>query len=507
MKFYRELYFRIMKKGWPFYTFIVTFIYFLFVTITLVKYQSPLTSIKIFASVEELSDKHPRSPIALLLSNRIKAEWYTNPPRHFSLSTGSGKPDLERNLTTPSTTIDVFSGGHCHFRRLYVFNDTFYIVRKATTIGHSVNEPILTLLGDEFRIADCFPPNISVRIVTLEELEQIGFWANNTSVQIWDSNTYISIQTPGFSWLPHYAHLIEEILGAWLMLQTVAEDHTLSSTLGRLLFLGDSKAEKDSPKYMFQDGSVARILLAAVFGKTSIFGAKSLREFRSIRIDSAMTSCREQAFHNDLLGNRYKLVLVGLCHVLWSAERIRQFQLSVYKALEIKPTPSYSDRPVVFYVDRQNTQRRLVDSVHDQLLIELESLKLEGWEVLVKRMEDIPFAEQVSISRRAHVILGVHGNGLTTVLWAEPGACLVEFHGSMRRFNFQWLSQVVGMNYVAVDEYGVESSAKYIESEWKPTVKRHKSVNITIDPHLVVKLVRSCRKDERSVSSKFWNMF
>lgn len=507
MKFYRAIYFQIMKKGWPFYASIVTFIYFSFVTVSRVQYGFPRTTIKTFASVEELTDKHERSPIAVLLSNRIKAEWYTNPPRHFSLNMASDKLDSERNLTTPSTTIDVFSGGHCHFQKLYVFNATFYIVRKATTIGRSVTEPILTLLGDEFRVTDCFPPNIPVRIVTLEELEQIGFPVDDASVQVWDSNTYISIQTPGFSWLPHYAHLIEEILGAWLMLQSLAEDRTLDSTLGRLLFLGDSKAEKHSPKYMFQDGSVARLLITAVFGETPIFGAKSLRKFRSIRIDSAMTSCREQAFHNDLLGNRYKLVLVGLCHVLWSAKRIRQFQLSVYQALGIKPTPSYSDRPLAFYVDRQNTARRLIDSVHDQLLIELESLKLEGWDVLVKRMEDIPFAEQVSISRRAHVILGVHGNGLTTVLWAEPGACLVEFHGSMRRFNFQWLSQVVGMNYVAVDENGVESSAKHIEPEWKSTVKRHKSVNITIDPHLVVKLVRSCRKDERTASSKFWNMF
>ncbi|KAJ7644361.1 hypothetical protein FB45DRAFT_1053133 [Roridomyces roridus] len=90
--------------------------------------------------------------------------------------------------------------------------------------------------------------------------------------------------------------------------------------------------------------------------------------------------------------------------------------------MDIEDGSSTSDKPVITYVSRQAWGRRtLIPEHHDRLVKELYRLRdTYGWEVNVVLMENFSRMEQIQLSVRTTVLLGVHGNGLTNLLWMRP---------------------------------------------------------------------------------------
>ena len=57
----------------------------------------------------------------------------------------------------------------------------------------------------------------------------------------------------------------------------------------------------------------------------------------------------------------------------------------------------------------------------------VDSLARSGrFDIVWTDFSDVPFAEQADLVRDVHVILSVHGAGLTHLLWAQPGTAVVE---------------------------------------------------------------------------------
>lgn len=103
-------------------------------------------------------------------------------------------------------------------------------------------------------------------------------------------------------------------------------------------------------------------------------------------------------------------------------------------------------RPVITYISRQTWGRRMLKpSAHDALVKELERIgQLHDYEVNVVVMDKMSRQEQLKLSARttvsfttqpfsnstlSQVMLGVHGNGLTALLWMKPStrATVMEF--------------------------------------------------------------------------------
>ncbi|GFZ42512.1 hypothetical protein JCM24511_00228 [Saitozyma sp. JCM 24511] len=84
--------------------------------------------------------------------------------------------------------------------------------------------------------------------------------------------------------------------------------------------------------------------------------------------------------------------------------------------------------PKVVYVDRQASKRRLRHEDHLGLMDTLLSLRDSG-RIAFKhaKLEDLSHAEQVTMVSDADIIVGVHGNGLTHLLWMPQGGNVVEF--------------------------------------------------------------------------------
>ncbi len=74
----------------------------------------------------------------------------------------------------------------------------------------------------------------------------------------------------------------------------------------------------------------------------------------------------------------------------------------------ISPPSDKSDKPVVTYIDRQGTGRRLIEESHNGLVEALKELEKEGLcEVQIARMEKFGLREQIRIVARSAV--SVHG--------------------------------------------------------------------------------------------------
>ncbi|KAI0674124.1 hypothetical protein C8Q78DRAFT_966787 [Trametes maxima] len=79
-------------------------------------------------------------------------------------------------------------------------------------------------------------------------------------------------------------------------------------------------------------------------------------------------------------------------------------------------------RPVITYISRQGWNRRmLIQADHDRLVQELYRLRdTYGYEVNVVEMDKLTRIEQFHLAARTTIMMGVHGNGLTSLLWMRP---------------------------------------------------------------------------------------
>ncbi|KAJ9110110.1 hypothetical protein QFC19_001781 [Naganishia cerealis] len=78
-------------------------------------------------------------------------------------------------------------------------------------------------------------------------------------------------------------------------------------------------------------------------------------------------------------------------------------------------------KPLVTYISRQSSRRRLTPESHEDLVQALEKhSKAKGWELKIVEAEKLSKEEQLDLAARTTIMLGVHGNGLTHLLWMPP---------------------------------------------------------------------------------------
>lgn len=107
---------------------------------------------------------------------------------------------------------------------------------------------------------------------------------------------------------------------------------------------------------------------------------------------------------------------------------------------------------VVGYVDRQATGRRLPNALHEWLVRWLSDHPRVDFRHL--RMEKYTALEQVRVASRLDVLVGMHGNGLTHLLWMEPNlrSYVLEFFWEVT-FHYDYATAAVDLmrhNYAAI---------------------------------------------------------
>ncbi|ORX35809.1 hypothetical protein BD324DRAFT_81109 [Kockovaella imperatae] len=133
----------------------------------------------------------------------------------------------------------------------------------------------------------------------------------------------------------------------------------------------------------------------------------------------------------------------------------------VFKSLGIaKPSDPI---PVIVYIDRQSTERRMSQESQYALLALGESMQARGvirWKHVI--LEDLTPEQQIEIVSDASVLLGIHGNGMTHLVWMPEGSTVIELfpYDSFIR-DYQCVAEVLGFNYFAI-----QNDSVLLREEW-----------------------------------------
>ncbi|KAK0201551.1 hypothetical protein DFS33DRAFT_1265140 [Desarmillaria ectypa] len=131
------------------------------------------------------------------------------------------------------------------------------------------------------------------------------------------------------------------------------------------------------------------------------------------------------------------------------------------RGMREKPMP---DKVVITYISRQGGGRRkLVEGDHEIMVEVLEELVQRKnmnlgqgeveWELNVLQAEGMTKDEQLGVIARTTFLLGVHGNGLTHLLFMPPtklSAVIEIFYPGGFAHDYHWTSRALGMSHFAV---------------------------------------------------------
>ncbi|KAG8900641.1 hypothetical protein FRB99_005834 [Tulasnella sp. 403] len=109
---------------------------------------------------------------------------------------------------------------------------------------------------------------------------------------------------------------------------------------------------------------------------------------------------------------------------------------------------------VISYIVRNGRRRSMRKADHELLVKSLKELcDKKKWEFNVVHAEKLSKEEQIQLAARTTVMLGIHGNGLTHLVWmpSTPLSTVIEIftpNGFAR--DYQWTSRALGLKHYAV---------------------------------------------------------
>jgi Glycosyltransferase 61 len=121
----------------------------------------------------------------------------------------------------------------------------------------------------------------------------------------------------------------------------------------------------------------------------------------------------------------------------------------VYAALgiELRDAPSIGLARRSLYVSRK-PPRTLAPDVEATVM----NLLSANTDVSSVDFSGMSWADQVRVSAQSDLMLGVHGNGLTNLLWLSPHAMVIEiFPEGVHHYDYQILSEIMQLNYFGLE--------------------------------------------------------
>lgn len=105
----------------------------------------------------------------------------------------------------------------------------------------------------------------------------------------------------------------------------------------------------------------------------------------------------------------------------------------------------------VLYIDTQGRGRSLTASSHSAILRVLTVELAEIIQAEIVKMEELSSHDQIHLSSRTDIIIGVHGNGLSSALWMQKGGAMIElFPANACFFDYSLISIVSRLSYTGL---------------------------------------------------------
>ncbi|KIL60351.1 hypothetical protein M378DRAFT_83855 [Amanita muscaria Koide BX008] len=440
------------------------------------------------------------NPSTVLISE--KAEPKTE---HDSLA-GPSEP----MTSLPHTSVIAHAPGWTLFKNLYMAGGTLLIVSPSNT-----SFPKIRMMTSPGYHAENTPENIALREPTTENMDFLTpeqadqRWkipnTGSTPYRVWSIKGNSILFNDPRQFLHHYYHFVAELLfGTWafwygaftkpsseLSLSLAYSDAPFPPPIHRMIFAhSDADGWHDDPGFdsYFLRAAFPHIAVEnqrAWADRISSTTARSSdpASHRAWHFPVVLLADRSAAFRGAVCGSHTQRTaaeawqymftqkkLIGVHAARWwdplreavwkfagvdGADALNWMKQSVFQ--ELLPLPQ---KVGITYISRQSGNRRkLVQEAHDNLVISISELvtrrRLKGneWVFRVIDAEKISRDEQIRIAAETTIMLGVHGNGLTHLVFMPPTrlSTVIEiFYPGGFAHDYQWTATAMGMKYFNV---------------------------------------------------------
>lgn len=364
------------------------------------------------------------------------------------------------NGHVPNTRVVSHVPGWTIFDNLFVLNGTVFVV---TDFPSSIPDRLTitstgkTIFNNE--VNSRLPGDREMRVISTDEAQRL-FGSSAESI---DGVTWLVNDPPQF--ITHYYHWAAELFfGFWRTYSSLdtAIDEMGKSTLPALRRIFFVHADGDHWRdYALMNQWILRSVFPSLTTEHSYDWEDRAAMGRPMMLDRVIFSDRSAAMYGQHFLSTGRTAsepsaLPGSAH-WWSTIRANVIRIC---GLDPNVVGDMAQMPVITYISRQEWGRRmLIPEDHERLVEELYKLRdLYGYEVNVVSMDKLSRAEQLSLAARTTIMMGVHGNGLTSLIWMRPSprATVMEFFfpGGFAR-DYQYTTQALGMVHYGFwgDEY------------------------------------------------------
>ncbi|EGO00882.1 hypothetical protein SERLA73DRAFT_51542 [Serpula lacrymans var. lacrymans S7.3] len=340
------------------------------------------------------------------------------------------------------------------FDNLYVFNGTVYIVtdKPASVPDRShITSTAVKIANGAAAIASRLPTDKELRVISSKEARSLF----GTKAEIIDGVSWLINDPPQF--ITHYYHWSAELFfGFWRTYSSLdpAVPSTGNTSLPAMRRIVFSHADADHWRdYALMNQWVLRSVFPSIALEFNSDWQDRAQMGVAYVFDRVVFSDRAAAMHGSLFQSTGRTAsepsaLAGSVH-WWSTVRKNVIQLS---GLSGDTGPATTRTPVITYISRQEWGRRmLIPEDHDRLVQELYKLRdTYGYEVNVVSMDKLSRTEQIQLAARTTIMMGVHGNGLTSLVWMKPSprTTVMEFFfpGGFAH-DYEYTSRALGMTH------------------------------------------------------------
>ncbi|KAL7415065.1 hypothetical protein BDY24DRAFT_383603 [Mrakia frigida] len=400
----------------------------------------------------------------------------------------------------PYTNIPVKAAGYHLFENLYVKEGIMYLVVEDPDHPNipALRQMTSSGLPDSVGVKPREPSRDHMRIITKKEAEGIL----GGPLMVMDGFSII-LNDPGPMFLTHlYHYWVELLLGAWKSYSHLDPTITPAGVTklpppARIIF-----------PHAFEDQWRDKTGLNAWLTKMAFPGMAA--QFKSDWDDwsvSGMTLMLERAVLVDrsagnrgtaCIGPRKRMMKMNsdiLDIAPASPNWYQPVRQAVLRAISAPAPPSVLERPIIVYITRQGSGRSLADQDHTALVEALDNFR-DRAEVHVAQMQTKTKEEQITLMSRTTILIGVHGNGLSHLVWMDPTpkSTVIEIFPSgldgpsSQGFNYDYAlpAMSLGIKHYSVSDNVALCEPNYPKVNFPPNFHRR---NITVDAATITNLI------------------
>ncbi|KAH7883159.1 hypothetical protein F5I97DRAFT_1815379 [Phlebopus sp. FC_14] len=352
----------------------------------------------------------------------------------------------------PTSKIVAHVPGWTIFENLFVLNGTVFVVTdEPDSIPEraSMTSTAVRINNGPLAVASRFPTDRELRVVTTDEARELF----GTSAELIDGTTWIVNDPPQF--ITHYYHWSAELFfGFWRTYSSL--DTSLSATglssLPALRRIWFAHADADHWRdYALMNQWVLRSTFPSLSAEYSADWQDRAEMGGVVMLDRVIFSDRAAAMRGENFVRTGRTAseafgLPGSAH-WWSTVRNNVVKFS---GVDEQVGAGTTDQAVITYISRQDWGRRMLKPQdHEKLVEELYKLRDKyGYEVNVVSMDKLSRVEQIRLAARTTIMMGVHGNGLTSLVWMQPSprATVIEFfYPGGFAHDYEYTTRALGM--------------------------------------------------------------